>query len=84
MSHTNAIPMTVIIRSYNDAKLLPRTLAALDQQRGVDCRYIVFESASVDDSLAILQAWGKAEIIEMEPQLSFFGGFECRCSHGTH
>ena len=39
------IPVTVVMRSYNDAALLPRTLAALDAQQGVELKLFVYESA---------------------------------------
>lgn len=61
------IPITVIMRSYNDAHLLPRTLAALDAQEGVDVCLLVFESASTDDSLTIIRSHGATRIIELEP-----------------
>jgi len=54
------IPLTVVLRSFNDAALLPRTLAALDAQRGVEVRLHVCESASTDNSQAILDAHGYA------------------------
>jgi rhamnosyltransferase len=49
------IPITVVMRSYNDAGLLPRTLAGLAAQQGVAWTLSVFESASTDDSPALLQ-----------------------------
>ena len=36
MTDGGNIQVTVVMRSYNDARLLPRTLAALDAQQGVD------------------------------------------------
>ena len=48
--------VSIILRSYNDAALLPRTLAALHQQQGITYQLIVVESASTDNSPAILQA----------------------------
>jgi len=51
------IPVTVVMRSYNDGALLPRTLAALAAQTGVRWTLAVFESASRDDSPAQLRAF---------------------------
>ena len=55
MKHNPPIPVTVVMRSYNDADLLPRTLAALDRQQGVMIELIVIESASTDNSLEIMK-----------------------------
>jgi len=61
------IPVTVVMRSYNDAALLPRTLRALDEQEGVVVTLFVFESASRDDSKAILAAHGCDWIRHLDP-----------------
>ena len=62
------IPITVVLRSYNDAALLPRTLAALDTQTDVDLTLLAFESASRDSSLQILQDHGGfVHIEQLEP-----------------
>jgi glycosyltransferase involved in cell wall biosynthesis len=61
------LAMTVVMRSYNDAALLPRTLAALRAQRGVRWKLIVFESASTDGSPAILEAFGPDRMERLEP-----------------
>lgn len=61
------IPVTVVLRSYNDAALLPATLAALDRQRGVDVSLLVFESASTDGSKEILDRHGYARIEHLKP-----------------
>lgn len=63
------IPVTVVLRSYNDAALLPRTLASLDAQTGVDLTLLAFESASTDNSLEILRSHGGfAHIEQLEPR----------------
>lgn len=59
------VPLTVVMRSHNDAALLPRTLAALRAQEGFAVRLIVFESASEDDSPQILRAHGPDELREL-------------------
>ena len=64
---TTAIPITVVLRSYNDAALLPRTLEALDAQAGVDVTLFAYESASTDNSLEILREFGCAHIEELAP-----------------
>ncbi len=61
------IAITVVMRCYNDAALLPRTLAALRAQRGVTWKLIVFESASTDASPAILADFGPDRIEHLEP-----------------
>lgn len=61
------IPVTVVMRSYNDAALLPRTLRALDEQEGVDVTLLVFESASTDNSAEIFEKHGTDWIRHMEP-----------------
>ncbi len=61
------IPVTVVMRSYNDAPLLPRTLSALDAQRGVEVRLAVFESASSDGSPEIFEAHGYARMTSLKP-----------------
>ena len=61
------LALTVVMRSYNDAALLPRTLAALRAQRGVRWKLIVFESASTDGSPAILEAFGPDRMERLEP-----------------
>ena len=66
MSDAN-IPVTVVMRSYNDAKLLPRTLAALDAQEAVDITLFVYESASTDGSKEIFEAHGYDFIHHLKP-----------------
>ena len=61
------IPVTVVMRSYNDAALLPRTLAALDAQEGVDVTLFVYESASTDGSKEIFEGHGYDYIHHLEP-----------------
>ena len=61
------IPVSVVMRSYNDAPLLPRTLAALDAQEGVDVTLLVYESASTDGSKEIFEAHGYDYIHPLEP-----------------
>ena len=61
------LPVTVVMRSYNDAALLPRTLAALDAQEGVDVTLFVYESASTDGSKEIFEAHGYDYIYHLEP-----------------
>ncbi len=63
----NNIPVTVVMRSYNDAALLPRTLAALDAQQGVDVTLFVYESASTDGSKEIFEEHGYDYIYHLEP-----------------
>lgn len=55
------------MRSYNDAALLPRTLASLDRQVGVSIELAVFESASQDNSVEIFQEHGFARMTELKP-----------------
>ena len=66
MSEGN-IPVSVVMRSYNDAELLPRTLKALDEQQGVDVELIVIESASTDNSLDILEQHGVDVMEQLKP-----------------
>lgn len=66
MGNSN-IPVTVVMRSYNDAALLPRTLAALDSQQGVDVTLLVYESASSDGSKEIFEAHGYDYIHHLAP-----------------
>ncbi|MEM7383885.1 MAG: glycosyltransferase [Verrucomicrobiota bacterium] len=61
------IPVSVVMRSYNDAPLLPRTLEALDAQEGVAVELLVFESASTDDSVAIFESHGFEKMVQLEP-----------------
>jgi rhamnosyltransferase len=67
MSVPGDIPVTVVMRSYNDAQLLPRTLAALDAQLGVDVSLLVYESASTDGSKEIFEAHGYDYIHHLGP-----------------
>ncbi len=61
------IPITVVLRSYNDARLLPQTLGSLDAQENVDVRLFVFESASTDGSKEILERHGYDRIVHLAP-----------------
>jgi len=61
------IPVTVVMRSYNDAELLPRTLAAIDAQEGVAITLLVYESASTDGSKAIFDHHGYDFIRHLAP-----------------
>lgn len=54
--------VSVVLRSYNDAELLPRTLQSLDDQQGVDIELFVFESASTDGSKEIIERHGYSRI----------------------
>ena len=67
MSGSEKIPVTVVMRSYNDAPLLPRTLAALDAQEGVDVTLFVYESASSDGSKEIFEEHGYDYIHHLKP-----------------
>jgi len=67
MSDAKHIPVTVVMRSYNDAPILPRTLAALDAQEGVDVTLFVYESASADGSKEIFEEHGYDYIYHLEP-----------------
>lgn len=60
-------PVTVVLRSYNDAALLPHTLGALSAQEGVEVRLSVFESASTDSSKEILERHGYQRIEHLAP-----------------
>lgn len=59
--------ITVVMRSYNDAPLLPHTLGALDAQEGVSAKLFVFESASTDGSQAVFEEHGYDCIVHLEP-----------------
>lgn len=61
------IPVTVVMRSYNDAALLPRTLDALDAQQGVEVTLFVYESASSDASKEIFEEHGYDYIRHLAP-----------------
>jgi len=60
------IEITVVLRSYNDADLLPRTLKSLDEQQGVKIKLFVFESASTDGSKEIIEQHGYSRIKHLE------------------
>lgn len=60
-------PITVVMRSYNDAPLLPHTLGALDAQEGVTSRLFIFESASTDGSKELFERHGYDRIVHLEP-----------------
>ena len=59
--------VSVILRSYNDADLLPRTLQALHQQQGINYELIVMESASTDESPDILRREQPAHFVALSP-----------------
>ncbi len=61
------LPITVVMRSHNDARLLPQTLGALDAQEGVSTKLFVFESASTDGSKELFEAHGCDRIVHLEP-----------------
>jgi len=61
------IEISVVLRSYNDANLLPYTLKSLDEQKGVRVNLIVFESASTDGSKEIIEKHGYSRIKHLEP-----------------
>jgi rhamnosyltransferase len=64
---SDLIPITVVMRSFNDAAILPRTLAALDEQTGVAVTLLVYESGSTDHSLEIIEAHGCDGLEVLEP-----------------
>jgi rhamnosyltransferase len=59
--------VTVVMRSHNDAALLPHTLGALDAQEGVQVRLFVFESASTDGSREVFERHGYDRIVHLLP-----------------
>lgn len=59
--------ITVLMRSQNDASLLPTTLAALDAQTGVSLRLLVFDSASTDESCRIFEQHGYDTLTHLAP-----------------
>ncbi|MCH2110079.1 MAG: glycosyltransferase [Polyangiaceae bacterium] len=61
------IPITVVMRSYNDASLLPQTLGALAAQQGVNVQLVVFESASTDGSVAIFERHVYQRMVRLSP-----------------
>lgn len=64
---TADIDIDVVMRCWNDAALLPRTLAGLARQRGVRLRLIAIDSASTDGSFELLAAARPAHLLRLEP-----------------
>ena len=54
--------VSIIVTSYNDAKLLPKCLDALLGQTLVDIEIIGVNDASSDDTLAILKQYAKQDV----------------------
>lgn len=62
MSHFDT---EILLATYNGAKFLEDLLASLDLQTDQDWRLLVRDDGSTDDTLAILERWGK----KMGPRL---------------
>lgn len=56
---------SIVIRTYNEQKLLPRSLAAIRQQVDQDYRLVVVDSGSTDRTVAIAREFPNVKLIEM-------------------
>jgi glycosyltransferase involved in cell wall biosynthesis len=63
------LPLSVVIITFNEARNLPRCLAALDGLGAADV--LVLDSGSTDDTRAIAAAWGAR--VEVQPFLGYVG-----------
>lgn len=63
------MPLSVVIITFNEARNLPRCLAALDGLGATDV--LVLDSGSTDDTRAIAAAWGAR--VEVQPFLGYVG-----------
>lgn len=59
-------PVTVVLRSYNEAWALGETLAALRAQRHRNWELIAFDSGSTDGSVELLQSFGPRELVRLK------------------
>ena len=60
-------PVSIVLRSFNEAWALPATLAALAAQTHRSWELIVFDSGSTDGSVELLQAARPACFIQLKP-----------------
>ncbi|MBU6309321.1 MAG: glycosyltransferase [Planctomycetes bacterium] len=62
--------ISVVINTYNRATSLPRTLAALRQQRYRDFEVVVVNGPSTDGTASLLEAWQDACVIRRCPEIN--------------
>ncbi len=60
-------PVSIVLRSFNEAWALPATLAALTTQTHRNWELIVFDSGSTDGSVELLQAARPSCFIQLKP-----------------
>ncbi len=61
------IPISIVLRSYNEAWALRDTLAALKTQSHRQWELIVFDSGSTDGSVELIRAAAPAHFVQLEP-----------------
>jgi rhamnosyltransferase len=67
------IRIGIIIRTFNEAELLPRTLDAIIQQTEQSFKIIVVDSGSTDDTVKIVKSYKNIHLIEI-PETEFSYG----------
>jgi|GEM_PF-4573242 len=68
----DAVPVSVILVSFNTAGLLDQAIRALLENTRVPMQLIVVDNASTDGSVEMLRSnWPAAEVIQNPPQRGF-------------
>ena len=61
-------PVSIILRSYNEAWALQDTLPALTAQHYRNWELIVFDSGSTDGSIELIRAARPLHLVQLRPQ----------------
>jgi len=76
--------VSVIVSNFNGAKYLPKLLATLKAQRGVESEIIVVDRNSTDESAAILAQYPDVRVISEPPESGLVCGYAAGVASARH
>jgi GT2 family glycosyltransferase len=76
--------VSAIVSNFNGAKYLPRLLATLRGQCGVETEVVVVDRHSTDDSAAILAANPDIRVVKERPESGLVTGYAVGAEHASH
>jgi GT2 family glycosyltransferase len=76
--------VSVVVSNFNGAKYLPRLLATLHGQRGIEAEIVVVDRHSKDDSTAILAANPDVRVVKERPESGLVTGYAVGAGHAAH
>jgi GT2 family glycosyltransferase len=76
--------VSVIVSNFNGSRYLPRLLATLRGQHGVETEVIVVDRHSTDESAAILAASPEVRVVKEAPESGLVTGYAVGAEHASH